>query len=61
MLNKLFSNNPSKARKSSEGAENSISQKQKNSAKDIYIALSKYTSIGGKRFKVGLMPHISER
>jgi hypothetical protein len=51
----------STVRKSQGNAENNISQKRKILVNDIYIVLSKYTSIGGKRFKVGIMPHISER
>jgi hypothetical protein len=61
MLNKLFST-LGKGRapeKSVDTPQQKIDKKQKNA--DIYMTLSKYTSLVGKHFKIGLIPHIPER
>ncbi|MDR2190219.1 MAG: hypothetical protein LBP53_03350 [Candidatus Peribacteria bacterium] len=60
MLNKLFSR-PGKPTEKETVGENSSKKQKSISANDIYIALKKYTSIGGKHFKIGLFPTLPER
>ncbi|MDR2415708.1 MAG: hypothetical protein LBD75_03745 [Candidatus Peribacteria bacterium] len=60
MLNKLFTSHSEKSLQETVNQQSLQKQKQR-SKEDIYIALSKYTSIGGKRFKIGIFPRIPER